>query len=149
MAAAVAKTLLARAWAAASAFGSMILLAWIAAFARAVFEHGWSGFRTLGGDSLSSASMQAARHEGDLVPVLAVWGALLFFTPSGFTIAFRGAAVAAAALGALIRAAALHHHAGAGRVRPGGRAVQPLLERDLAPRRPSWWSSPICCCTVR
>jgi len=101
VAAAVAKTLLARAWAAACVFGSMVLLAWIAAFARAAFEHGWTGFRTLGGDSLSSASMQAARYEGDLVPVLAVWAALLLFTPSGFTIAFRGAAVAAAALGAL------------------------------------------------
>lgn len=101
VAAAVTKTLLARVWAAACAFGSMILIAWIAAFTRAVFQHGWSGFRTLGGDSLSSASMQAARYEGGLVPVLAVWAALLFFTPSGFTIAFRGAAVAAAALGAL------------------------------------------------
>ena len=35
VAAAVAKTLLARAWAAACVFGSMVLLAWIAAFARA------------------------------------------------------------------------------------------------------------------
>ncbi len=101
VAAALAKTMLARAWAAACAFGSMILIAWIATFARAVFAHGWSGFRTLGGDSLSTASMQAARYEGDLVPVLAVWAALLLFTPSGFTIAFRGAAVAAAVLAAL------------------------------------------------
>lgn len=101
LATALAKGLLIRTCAAACAFASMVLIAWIAAFARAVLEHGWSGFRTLGAAALSSATMQAARYERNLIPVLVVWAAFLLLAPVGYTIAFRSAAVAAGALGAL------------------------------------------------
>jgi hypothetical protein len=79
----------------------MVLITWIAAFARQILEHGWSGFRMLGGAALSRASMQAAGYERELVPVLAVWAAFLLLAPAGYTIAFRSAAVAAGVLGAL------------------------------------------------
>jgi hypothetical protein len=101
VATALARGFLTRTWAAACAFGSMVLIVWISAFARVVFEHGWSGFRGLSAATLSSASMQAGRYEGDLVPVLAVWAAILLLAPAGYAIAFRSAAVAAGVLGAL------------------------------------------------
>jgi hypothetical protein len=96
----LATACLTRALAAACAFGSMVLIAWIAALARAVFRHGWSS-TALNATSLARASIQAGHVEGDLVPVLGVWAALLLLTPTGYTIAFRCAAVAAGALGAL------------------------------------------------
>jgi hypothetical protein len=99
--AASAKVVFIRAFAAVCAFSSMVLIAWIAAFARALLDHGWRSFRTLGAASLSGASMQAGRYEEDLVPVLAVLAAFLLLAPVGYKIAFRGAAVAAGALGAL------------------------------------------------
>jgi hypothetical protein len=98
---ALAKSLFARTWAAGCAFGSMLLVAWIAAFTRAVFGDGWSGFRTLSAAALSNASVQASRSESDLVPVLAVWAAFVLLAPVGYAVAFRGAAVGAATLGAL------------------------------------------------
>jgi hypothetical protein len=101
VAAGLARVVLIRTWAAACAFGSMVLLAWIAAFARGLFGHGWHGFRALDAAGLSSASMQAGRYAGDLVPVLVVWAALLLLAPAGSTLAFDGTAVAAGVLGAL------------------------------------------------
>jgi hypothetical protein len=97
----VTSVCLVRMWAAACAFGSMLLVGWISAFARAVFRHGWSGGQTLSTASFANASAQAGRGEGDLVPVLVVWAALLLLTPTGYTIAFRCAVMAAGALGAL------------------------------------------------
>jgi hypothetical protein len=87
--------------AAACAFGSMVFVAWIGAFTRAVFRHGWAGSRTLGGAALANASAQAIRVQEDLIPVLAVWAALLLLTPTAYTIAFRAVTAAAGALGAL------------------------------------------------
>lgn len=101
VAASLTSVLLRRVGAAVCGFGSMVLFAWIAAFARAMLEHGWSGSRTLSAAALSNDSVQAGRVEGGLVPVLAVWAVLLLLTPSGYAIAFRGTAVAAGALGAL------------------------------------------------
>jgi len=101
LAGALGRDLLVRVGAAACAWGSMVLIAWIAAFARAVLGQGWSGFRTLDAVALANASMEAGRYEAGLVAVLAVWAAWLLGTPTGYTTAFRGAAVAAAALGAL------------------------------------------------
>lgn len=97
----LASGLLIRTWAAACAFCSMVLIAWLAAFARALFRHGWTSFRTLSAAGLSDATTQAGRYEADVVPVLAVWAALLLLVPAGYAIAFRAAAVAAGVLGAL------------------------------------------------
>jgi hypothetical protein len=101
VAAALAGGLIVRALAAACAFCSMALIAWLAAFAREVFRHGLTGFRTLSAAGLSHATAQAGRYEAGLIPVLAVWAALLLFAPAGYAIAFRAAALAAAVLGAL------------------------------------------------
>src|ERR1700733_11708478 len=65
-----------RTGAAILAFGSMTLIAWVAAFAHQVLARGWSGFRTLDATELSTASVLATNYEGGLVPVLAVWAAL-------------------------------------------------------------------------
>jgi len=101
VASALARVLLTRAWAAACAFCAMTLIAWLGAFARALLRHGWDGFRTLSAAGLSDATAQAGRYEAGLVAVLAVWATLLLLVPAGYAIAFRAAAVAAAALGAL------------------------------------------------
>jgi hypothetical protein len=101
VAGALAGTLLTRAWAGACAWGAMILTGWLGAFARELFRHGWTGFRTLSAAGLSGATTQAGRYEAGLVPVLTVWAALLLLVPAGYAIAFRAAAVAAAVLGAL------------------------------------------------
>ena len=50
---------------------------------------------------MSGATAQAGRYEAGLVPVLALWAALLLLVPAGYAIAFRAAALAAAVLGAL------------------------------------------------
>ena len=101
MAGALGGDFLVRLGAVACTWGSMVLTAWIAAFARAVLGSGWSGFRTLDGAALANAAMRAGQYEAGLVAVLAVWAALLLLTPTGYATAFRGATVAAAALGAL------------------------------------------------
>ena len=95
------RCVLIRTGAAILAFGSMTLIAWVAAFARQVLALGWSGFRTLDASELSTASTLATNYEGGLVPVLAVWAALLLLAPIGCVAAFRAAAVAAGVLGAL------------------------------------------------
>lgn len=101
VASAAGRQLLTRAWAAACAFFAMVLIAWLAAFARALFKHGWPGFATLSAAGLSDATAQAGRYEAALVPVLAVWAVLLLLVPAGYIIAFRAALAAAAVLGAL------------------------------------------------
>ena len=101
MTAGLVKCVLIRAGAAILALGSMTLTAWVGAFARQVLARGWSGFRTLDAAELSNASMLATRYESGLVPVLAVWAALLLLAPLGRVTAFRAAAGAAGAVGAL------------------------------------------------
>src|ERR1700722_7671043 len=81
--------------------GSTTLSAWIGTFAREVLARRWGGFRALDATTLSNASLLATRYEGGLIPVFAVWAALLLLTPIGYVTAFRGATVAAGALGAL------------------------------------------------
>ena len=88
-----------RLYAAAACLVSMLLLAWAGAFARAVGAHGWHAFRTLDGTTLVAASAEAARYQACLLPVLLSWAVLLVLTPTGYTIAFRMAAVAAGILG--------------------------------------------------
>jgi len=101
VAAAAAGVAATRAWAAACAFCAMVLVAWLAAFARALSWHGWSGFRSLSAAGLSSATARAGGYEAGLVPVLAAWAALLLLVPAGYAIAYRAATAAAAVLGAL------------------------------------------------
>jgi hypothetical protein len=101
LAGAAAVVVATRAWAAACAFCAMVLVAWLAAFARALSWHGWSGFRSLSAAGLSGATARAGGYEAGLVPVLAVWAALLLLVPAGYAIAYRAALAAAAALGAL------------------------------------------------
>ena len=95
------KVIAIRLYAAAACFISMLLLAWAGAFAGAVGAHGWRAFRTLDGTTLVTASTQAARYQAGLLPVLLSWAVLLLLTPTGYTIAFRMAAVAAGILGYL------------------------------------------------
>ena len=101
LAGAAAVVVATRVWAAACAFCAMVLVAWLAAFARALSWHGWSGFRSLSAAGLSGATARAGGYEAGLVPVLAVWAALLLLVPAGYAIAYRAALAAAAALGAL------------------------------------------------
>jgi len=88
-----------RLYSAAACFISMLLVAWLGSFARAVSAHDWRVFRTLDGTTLLAASMQAARDQSYLLPVFLWWAALLLFTPRGYTVAFRAAVVAAGILG--------------------------------------------------
>jgi hypothetical protein len=90
-----------RAFSAAACLSSMLLAAWVGAFAQVITAHGWSGFRALDGKSLLLASAQASRYQGDLVPVLICWAALLLLTPTGYALAWRAAPVTAGVLGFL------------------------------------------------
>jgi hypothetical protein len=97
----LARVLLTRAWVATCEFWAMVLVAWLAAFARALLRHGWDGFRTLSATGLSDATAQAGRYAAGLVAVLAVWAVLLLLVPAGYAVAYRAAMAAAAVLGAL------------------------------------------------
>jgi hypothetical protein len=90
-----------RIYAAAACFVSMLLVAWVGAFARAFSAHDWHAFRTLDSTTLTTASAQASRFQGSLLPVLLAWAVLLLLTPTGYTLAFRAAAAAAGILGYL------------------------------------------------
>lgn len=90
-----------RLYSAAACAISMLLTAWLGAFARNVSAHDWHVFRTLDGTTLLVASTQADRYQADLLPVILCWAALLLLTPRGYTFAFRAAAVAAGILGYL------------------------------------------------
>jgi hypothetical protein len=79
----------------------MVLAAWIGAFARAVSAHDWLTFRALDPTTLVTLSGQAGRYQGDLLPVLFAWAALLLLTPAGYTTAFRAAVLMAGTLGYL------------------------------------------------
>lgn len=98
---ALSRTVLIRVYAAAVCLVSMLLAAWIGAVARALTADRWHVFRTLDGVTLLSAARHAGAYQAGLLPVLLVWAALLTVTPTGFTIAFRAALVAAGALGYL------------------------------------------------
>jgi hypothetical protein len=80
---------------------SMVLVARIGAFARAISAYDWHVSRTLDGATLLAASMQASRYEGLLLPVFLVWAVLLLLTPPGYTAAYRAAAITAGVLGYL------------------------------------------------
>jgi hypothetical protein len=97
----VFKVIAIRLYSAAACFISMLLVAWIGAFARVVSAHDWHTFRTLDGATLLAVSAQAGRYQGDLLPVLLAWAALLLLTPIGYTVAFRSAVAAAGLLGYL------------------------------------------------
>lgn len=90
-----------RLYSAAACFISMLLVAWVGAFARIVSANDWRVFRALDGRTLLTASAQAARYQGSLLPVLILWAVLLLLTPTGYTLAFRSAAMAAGILGFL------------------------------------------------
>lgn len=90
-----------RVYSAGACFVSMLLAAWVGALARVLSADHWHTFTTLDGMTLLSASAQASRYQGGLVPVLVSWAALLLLTPTGYTIAFRAAPVAAGILGYL------------------------------------------------
>jgi hypothetical protein len=90
-----------RIYSAAACFISMLLVAWVGAFARAVSAHDWQAFRILDGTTLITVSAQAGRYQGYLLPVLLSWAVLLLLTPTGYTVAFRAAVLAAGILGYL------------------------------------------------
>lgn len=100
-AAVAAKAIAIRLYSAASCFITMLLLAWVGAFARAVSAHDWHVFRTLSGTTMLAASTQADRYQSYLLPVFLCWAAFLLLTPRGYTVTFRAAAVAAGVLGYL------------------------------------------------
>jgi hypothetical protein len=97
----VLKVIAIRLASAIACFIAMLLAAWAGAFARAVSAYDWQVLRTLNSTTLLSASEQAGRYQGYLIPVLLVWALLLLFTPQGYTFAFRAATVAAGTLGYL------------------------------------------------
>ncbi|HET9081590.1 MAG TPA: hypothetical protein VFO01_13910 [Trebonia sp.] len=90
-----------RLYSAAACFISMLLAAWVGAFARVVSAHDWHTFRTLDGATLITVSAKAGRYQGYLLPVLLAWAIILLLTPIGYTFAFRTAAVASGILGYL------------------------------------------------
>jgi hypothetical protein len=87
--------------AAACCFISLLIIAWLAAFARAISAGGWNAFKTLNEGNLIAASHQAAGSQVDLLPVLITWAVLLIATPAGDGLAFRAAAILAGILGYL------------------------------------------------
>jgi hypothetical protein len=80
---------------------SMVLMAWIGAFARVLVAQDWHASTILSNATLLTASEWASGFQGALFPVLLVWAGMLLLTPNGFTAAFHAAAVAACALGYL------------------------------------------------
>lgn len=80
---------------------SMVLMAWIGAFARVLVGQDWHTPTILSSATLLAAAEWASGFQGALFPVLLVWAGMLLLTPNGFTAAFRAAAVAACALGYL------------------------------------------------
>lgn len=95
------KVIAIRLYSATACFLSMLLMAWIGSFIRAVSADDWNAFRASDGATLLAVSAQAASHQRYLVPILLWWAVLLLLTPTGYTLAFRAAAVAAGILGYL------------------------------------------------
>jgi hypothetical protein len=90
-----------RLYSAAACFISMLLAAWIGAFARVVSAHDWHTFRTLNGATLITVSAQASRYQCYLLAVLLAWAFMLLLTPIGYTVTLRAAVAAAGVLGYL------------------------------------------------
>lgn len=90
-----------RIYSAVAGFISMVLVAWLGAFARVLSANHWRAFVHLDKDTLLIAAAQAERYEVRLLPVLVVWGVLLVITPTGYTAVFPAAACIAGILGFL------------------------------------------------